>query len=250
MKKTIIFSLVIIVITIFVSASVLADPGRGTQRPYNSGATIQIPFPLSQAVEVGQGTRAEFLEKALDYFFGIGHNPELYSIMIWDLEPIGQTGDDYLEGLLPTGVGGYTVINTDSSSPDPVGINLIMVCLGFGSVGPTLSASQQTLLQNFNNGGQFTTKTGCLYAEGTDFAENHDGTELLITNFETDYIATGTQDVAGVVGVTNSIGAGFRFGLSSNVNTDIDDTGPSSQAGPATYPIFINETPVEDWMMY
>jgi hypothetical protein len=250
LKKVTIFVLVLIIITIFTTTIVLADPGRGTQRPYRSGASIQIPFPLSQAVEVGQGTRAAFLDVVLDFFFGEGHNPELFSIMIWDLEPTGQTGDDYLEGLLPTGVGGYTVVNTDSSSPDPVGINLIMVCLGYGSATNTLTTSQQTLLQNFNNGGQFTTKTGGLYAEGTDFAENHPGTELLITNFETNYNATGGQTVGGVVGVLNSVGEGFRFGLSSNVNADIDDTIPSSQAGPFHYPIFINETPVEDWMMY
>jgi hypothetical protein len=129
----------------------------------------------------------------------------------------------------------------------PVGTNLLIVCFGYddGSGTAILDATQQLILENFNSAGSDSAKDGCLYIEGTDFAENHDGLNISDGIMELTYNTAGVQNVDGIVGVGDALAAGLRFTITNpQVANDVDDTDASSSAGADTFIIF---TPVLDW---
>lgn len=247
MRKSYFYILLVVLLVILMISAALAGPGRGVQRPYYSGATVHLPFPLQELNDGVGGVRIELLQRIMDYFFVPPYDPTAISIFIWDLEPGAQDGESFISSSLVTlGFNAPTVTN-DPNPVIPVGTNLLIVCFGYdeGAGTATLDATQQLILENFNSSGSDVDKDGCLYIEGTDFAENHAGLNISEGILELTYNSAGSQNVDGIVGVGDALAAGLRFTITNpQVANDVDDMDPSASAGADTFIIF---TPVLDW---
>jgi hypothetical protein len=247
LKKSYLSLITAALLILIMAAATLAGPGRGVQRPYYSGATVHLPFPIQELDDSAGGIRTELLQRIMDYFFVPPYDPTSVSIFIWDLEPGAQDGEAFIASSL-VGLGfNAPDVSNDPNPVIPSGTNLLIVCFGYdeGSGTVTLNTTQQLILENFNAAGSEGAKDGCLYIEGTDFAENHGGLNIVDSVLEMTYNTGGGQAVDGVVGTSTALAAGLRFTITNPlVISDVDDTDPSSSAGADTFIIF---TPVLDW---
>lgn len=248
LRNNITITIVILLILTLASVSI-ADPGRGTQRPYRSGATVYLPFPIEQLVDGAGGTRLQLLERIMDHYFGSGHDKTSISILIWDLEPnpTSQLGEVFMEtSLLALGYSAANIIIESAQDITiPSGTNLVMVLNGYddgtGTTGLTLA--QRLTLRTYNLSGSDTTQDGCLYIEGTNFAEDNDGLTILTDIFEANFNDAGVQVVDGVAGNPLGLASGLSFEITNpQVTNDIDDTTPRLLLN--TYSIF---TEVSGW---